>query len=163
MINQKPTIYFDMDGVLADMSGYMDSHGIEYNHGDAHDVKLDQKMWNYIRAIPHFYDKLEPLPGSIDLFKKLSEKYDCQILTAVPKEKWSIATAKDDKISWVKRYLGDDVKVNAVYRSEKKDFVKSEQSILVDDLSQNISEWEEAGGTGILFRGADSFDFSKLP
>lgn len=162
MINQKPTIYFDMDGVLADMRGYMDSHGIKYNPDGVYDITVDQKMWDDIRAIPHFYDKLEPLPGSIELFKKLSEKYDCQILTAVPKEKWNIDTARDDKISWAMRYLGDDVKINTVYRPEKKDFVKGKQSILVDDLPKNIGEWGEAGGTGILFTSADSFDFDKL-
>lgn len=162
MDNGKITIYFDMDGVLADMRGYMDEHGIKYNPIGLYDVAVDIKMWDDIRAIPHFYDKLNPLAGTIELFKELSKEYDCQILTAIPKEKWNIATAKDDKISWVKRFLGEDVIVNTVYRPEKMNYVKGPWSILVDDLEQNISEWEAAGGTGILFTDAKAFDYAKL-
>ena len=162
MGSQKLTIYFDMDGVLADMRGYMDEHNIKYNPIGFYDVEVDIKMWDDIRAIPNFYDKLRPVEGSVELFKELSKKYDCQILTAIPKAKWNIATAKDDKISWVRRYLGEDVIINTVYRPEKVNYAKGPQSILVDDLEQNISEWETAGGTGILFTDAQSFDYTKL-
>lgn len=158
----RPILYFDMDGVLADMSGYMDKHSIKYNPMGVYDIEVDIKMWNEVRAIPHFYDKLDPLEGSVELFKKLSQQYDCQILTAVPKEKWNIPDAKEDKITWAHRFLGDDVIVNTVYRPEKMQFVKGPQSILIDDLEKNIIEWEAAGGTGILFVDAKSFDYEKL-
>ena len=125
------------------------SYGIKYNSPTEHDPVVDQNMWNEVRKIDHFYDKLKPVEGSVELFNNLSAKYECQILTAIPKEKWNIPDAKEDKINWAKRYLGDDVKINTVYRPEKKDFVKGSQSILVDDLPQNIQEWEAEGGTGI--------------
>lgn len=162
MINQKPIIYFDMDGVLADMQGMMDKYGIKYNSPTEHDPVVDQNMWDEVRKIDHFYDKLKPVEGSVELFNNLSAKYECQILTAIPKEKWNIPDAKEDKINWAKRYLGDDVKINTVYRPEKKDFVKGSQSILVDDLPQNIQEWEAEGGTGILFIDSKSFNYDKL-
>lgn len=156
------TIYFDMDGVLADMQGMMDAYNITYNPPTEHDPIVDQNMWDEIRKIDHFYDKLEPVKGTLELFKELGRKYDCQILTAQPKEKWNIPNAKEDKINWAKRYLGEDVKINVCFRPEKKDYVKGPQSILVDDLPKNIEEWEAEGGTGVLFTDAASFDFEKI-
>ena len=31
----------------------------------------DTVMWNAVREVEHFYDRLEPIPGSIELFMKL--------------------------------------------------------------------------------------------
>ena len=155
-------IYFDSDGVLADMKGYMDAHDIPYNPDGVCDKSVDEIMWGKIREIDHFYDKLDPLPGSVELFKELSSKYDCAVLTAVPKEKWGITTSGEDKINWCRRLLGDDVKVHIVYRAQKADFVMSKKDVLIDDLEINIKEWEAGGGTGILFTGAENFDYSKL-
>ncbi len=155
-------IYFDSDGVLADMKGYMDAHGIPYNPDGVCDKSVDKVMWGMIRKIDHFYDKLDPLPGSVELFKELSSIYDCAVLTAIPKEKWGITTSGEDKINWCKRWLGEEAKVHIVYRAQKADFAKTKKDVLVDDLEINIEEWEAKGGTGILFTGADSFDYAKL-
>ena len=155
-------IYFDSDGVLADMKGYMDAHGIPYNPDGVCDKSVDKVMWGMISKIDHFYDKLDPLPGSVELFKELSSIYDCAVLTAIPKEKWGITTSGEDKINWCKRWLGEEAKVHIVYRAQKADFAKTKKDVLVDDLEINIEEWEAKGGTGILFTGADSFDYAKL-
>ena len=155
-------VRFDSDGVLADMRGYMDKHNIPYNHGNARDRNVDKKMWGIIRCIPHFYRRLAPIPGSIELFNQLNEKYDCSVLTAIPKESWGIKDSAEDKIGWCKHFLGEDVEVNICYRAEKQNFVKSRNDVLIDDLPRNIQEWEAQGGTGILFTGAENFDFNKL-
>ena len=46
---------------------------------DNHDVEVDIKMWDDIRAIPNFYDKLRPVEGSVELFKELSKGSCCRI------------------------------------------------------------------------------------
>ena len=37
----------------------------------------------------------------------------------------------------------------------KKDYAKSKNTILIDDLDKNIKEWESFGGTGIQFESAE--------
>ena len=151
-------VYFDADGVLADFRGRCDEFGIKYNPMGVYDEKVDIKMWDEIRKDDHFYLHLKPVEGSVDLFKNLSKDYRCEVLTAIPKEKWNIPNAGQDKIDWCKKYLGEDVKVNLCYRREKQNYVKGRNTILVDDLFKNIQEWERQGGCGILFTTAKDFD-----
>ena len=140
-------IYFDMDGVLADfVRGVNEICGIDMSAGD--DI-----MFAEIRRVGDFYDRLEPVPGALELFRELCARYPgkVEILTAVPKPERNVPEAKDDKLSWVRGYLGDGVKVNVVLRREKAGYVKDKGSILIDDTADNIGMWRQAGGTGILF------------
>ena len=151
-------IYFDMDGVLADFDrGVRELCHMEPSDPDHPDEKYDDDMWAAIRDVGHYYDKLEPVEGSLELFKKVFEKYgdDCQILTAVPKPKRQIVTAGEDKVSWVHRLISPDVAVNRVAREEKKNYVTGADCFLVDDLQKNIEEWQALGGKGIRFLNAE--------
>ncbi len=156
------TIYFDLDGVLADFEGYIRKNDIFYVPHETRDKAADERMWDEIKKVDRFYFQLEPMKGSLELFRRLSEKYRCEILSAIPKPHWGIVGAEEDKREWVAKYLGEDVKVNIVYREQKKDFAKGTQSVLVDDYEKNIRAWEEFGGTGILFRSAEDFDESVI-
>lgn len=152
------TVYFDMDGVLANFRGYCDERNIKYNPDGVFDEAVDTKMWAELNKDDHFYYNLPPIEGSVELFKDLSKDYNCEILTAVPRPKWNIVNAAKDKIDWCKDYLGDNVKVNICYRREKQQYAEGRNTILVDDLGKNIDEWERQGGYGILFKDAKSFD-----
>ena len=110
-------IFFDMDGVLADFSnGVKEQCGITVPGQFNADKAADDAMWEAIRDADHFYDHLEPVSGMPELFMELFRKYgqDCQILTAVPKEKRGIVTAEEDKRNWVKRVLDPMVVVTVV-------------------------------------------------
>ena len=152
-------IYFDMDGVLADFdSGVTKLCGVDHIIQCDHRSKEDDDlMWEKIRDVGHFYDKLDPIPGAVELFRDLYEKYEniCEILTGIPKPKRGIMTAGEDKIAWAHRILIPDLKVNIVYREEKKSFCAGKEYILIDDLESNIRNWECFGGTGILYKNAD--------
>ena len=162
-------IYFDMDGVLADFEkGLRDLCGIEPVEQGKSNSKLDDIIWDAVRSVEHFYDKLEPVPGSFDLFHRLHEKYgdDCQILSAVPKPERNIPTAGDDKRRWVKRLLSPEATVNIVLREQKLDFCTGPDCILIDDYEKNIAEWTAKGGTGILFTSLENAEkqlHSSLP
>lgn len=150
-------IYFDMDGVLADFNrGIIELCKMEPLDQAHKNPGADDKLWEGVRSVGHFYDKLEPMAGAIEMFNSLYEKYGdaCKILSAIPKPKRGIVTAKDDKIQWAHRLLSESLKVNIVYREEKKDFCKGKDCILIDDLEKNIKEWENNGGTGIVFKSA---------
>lgn len=151
-------IYLDMDGVLADFSkGVLDLCGIAAEEKQDENPERDDMMWEQIKKIDHFYAKLDLMPGARELFDCLYGKFGgrCEILTGIPKARRGILYAAEDKKEWVKRLLSDTVVVNAVFKAEKKNFVKGKGSILIDDLGQNIEEWREAGGTGILFTSAE--------
>ena len=151
-------IYFDMDGVLADFDrGIIELGKIAKVNQSKATPTTDDELWNAVRSVDNFYDKLEPVSGSVEMFRKLYSIYGdkCEILSAVPKPHRNIPSAREDKIKWVRRVLSDQVVINLVYRAEKQDFVKGKGCILIDDYQINIDEWISAGGTGILFESAD--------
>lgn len=154
-------IYFDMDGVLADFErGVEEICGLtpQSQNGKHRSPAEDDEMWARIKLDEHFYDHLEIMPGAKELFDAVYGKYrdKCEILTGIPKPKRGIESAGDDKISWVRRLLSEDIKVNIVFREEKPQFCTGKECILIDDLEKNINEWESMGGTGILFTDAES-------
>lgn len=160
-------IFFDMDGVLADFDrGIEELCGIPKVDQENTTKEKDMAMWDAVRKVEHFYDRLEPVPGSVDLFMKLYQKYgrDCEILTGIPKPNKNIANAGEDKTIWVHRILAPDVAVHIVFKEEKKNFCEGTDCYLVDDFTPNIESWEECGGTGILFRSAEGAEeaFRKL-
>lgn len=152
-------IYFDMDGVLADFDrGLVEICGITPENQMTKSDAYDDMMWGKVRDAGHYYDMLKPLEDGVKVFKHLYEIYGdkCEILSAIPKAKRGIVTAKEDKINWVRRLISEDIVINIVMREEKKDYVKGPGYILIDDLEKNITEWNERGGTGIHFTGYES-------
>lgn len=148
-------IYFDMDGVLADFNrGVKELCGIEPPCQSNKTEADDDIMWEAVKNVEHFYDRLELMPGALEMFKELNGKYDVEILSGIPKPRRGILTSGEDKISWAHRLLSRELKVNIVFREEKKNYVTGKDCILIDDLPKNIKEWNENGGTGILFISA---------
>ena len=147
-------IYIDMDGVLADFDRGIRElcHMEPQPQNGERDAEADDRMWDEIRKVDHFYDQLELMSGAKEMFDLIYRKYGdrCEILTGVPRPERGIATAGEDKISWMKRNLSETVKVHIVLRKEKVQFCKGPESVLIDDREKTIRDWKEAGGTGIL-------------
>lgn len=151
-------IYLDMDGVLAD-----------FNRGVrelCHRKPVDQMtgtseetdaLWKAIAEVPHFYDQLKPMPGSLQMFQKLYDTYGnkVEILSGIPKPKRHILNAGEDKIRWAHRILSPSLKVNIVYREEKPQYCHGKGDILVDDYEKNIRDWNAMGGNGVLYQNAE--------
>ena len=70
-------IYFDMDGVLADFDGgvkeYCGFDNISLN--DVSPPGFEDKLWAAIKKVDHFYRKLKPMPGAVEMFANVFEKY----------------------------------------------------------------------------------------
>ena len=152
-------IYLDMDGVLADFDrGVAELLHLEpRDQNREFDSAKDDRMWQTMKTVDHFYDRLELMPGAKKMFDTVYGKYGdrCEILTGIPKEKRGIVTAESDKINWMKRILSDRVVINVCYREKKIQKCTGPDVILIDDMQKNIKEWTEAGGTGILHVSAE--------
>ncbi len=149
-------IYFDMDDVLVDFAGTVRKYcGLEIRGENAVD---DDVLFEGIRKVDDFYERADPIRDSLKLFSVLRSEYGdrVEILTAVPKPSRNLPTIGRDKCEWVKKHLGEGIRVNIVLRRQKPDFVKGKGSVLIDDNKDNIKAWVEAGGTGILFTDAVS-------
>ena len=151
-------IYLDLDGVLADFDrGIRELCGMEpLPQNGKRNPKQDDLMWEAIRKVDHFYDRLKLMPGAGDLFDEIRKQYGdrCEILTGIPKPERGITTAGEDKISWVHRVFSPDVRVHIVLREEKINYCTGPDTILIDDREKTIRKWQEKGGTGILHTGA---------
>ncbi len=152
-------IYLDMDGVLADFERGIRElcHMEPQPQNGKRDARYDDLMWEAIKKVDHFYDRLELMPGAKEMFGRLREKYGdrVEILTGIPREERGIVTAAEDKRNWTARILSDEVKVNTVCRKHKMDFCNGPDTILIDDREKSIIEWRNLGGTGILHVNAE--------
>lgn len=136
-------VFCDVDGVLADFDNGTKKYTSTFNN-------------NWSDLPDDFFTKLDKLPGSTELVNSLQKEFgeNFYILTAIPKRKRGKISlrAKQDKIEWLTKNFGiPSNKIIVVYREEKRDFADP-NSILIDDTSQNIQEWEEAGGIGIYYK-----------
>ncbi len=89
----KKIVYVDMDNVLVDFQTGIDK------------LSEDEKTFYEGRydEVPHIFSKMEPMQNALESFKLLCQKYDTYILSTSP---WENATALNDKLNWVKQYLG---------------------------------------------------------
>jgi 5'-nucleotidase len=112
------TIYIDMDGVICD---YKKTY-LRYKNKSP-EIVYPQSQYG-------FFLELDPLPGSIEAFLKLSVIHDVWILTA-PSIQNPMSYA--EKNYWVRKYLGDEYL--------KKLIMCPNKSLLKGDYLIDDNEW----------------------
>ena len=119
--------FFDMDGVLVD-----------FESGLAQQSEQVLKDYEgHYDEIPGIFGVMQPIPGAIDVAKKLSKHYDCYILTTAP---WKNPSAWSDKVIWITKNL-DDVFHKKVIITHCKNLCNGD--ILIGYCSKNgTSEFE---------------------
>lgn len=87
-------LYIDMDNVLVDFQSGIDCTTAE----------LLKQYEGHLDDVPAIFSKMKPMPGAIEAFEKLAQRYDVYILSTAP---WHNPTAWSDKVLWVQKYLGE--------------------------------------------------------
>jgi 5'-nucleotidase len=141
----KPTIFLDLDGVMADFNrGFEELNGI-----NPHDLEHDRsQIWVMIGQWPTYWEDLPLMPGAHDLWARVSQ-HDLVVLTGCPRDGYDVAAA--GKRRWVARHWGPHIEVITCKSDDKQSFMRSPRDILIDDWSANIERWENAGGVGVHF------------
>ena len=139
-------LYLDLDGLFADFD-----KRVMYLSGGLHPREIKQGMWKMIMRDRDFFISLEMIPGARELWdfvKPMNPKF----LTGAPPG----ARSQSQKREWVVKHFGPEYETIVLPRKEKPNY-SGHYQVLIDDSSQNISAWEEKGGSGIYHKG----DFKK--
>lgn len=138
MAKKEKVLYVDMDNVLVDFQSGIDALAPEDK--EAYKGAYDN--------CPHIFSKMIPIKGAIESFKRLSTVYDTYILSTSP---WDNHTALNNKLDWIKRYLGDVAYKRAIFTHHKH---LNKGDYLIDDRTKNGADRFE--GELIQF-GSDRF------
>ena len=156
MADDKPIVYIDMDGVLADFFG-----GVEKLYGVSHwkeltaDKTKDLKKEVIDRITgTDFFATLPKFPtadGLIELVKKFTG--GTFSINTSPLRGDHENSGKYKKV-WIKNNIEAPTEIVVTGRKETyaKDKASGTPNILIDDRPINIQKWQAAGGYGILYQ-----------
>lgn len=152
--NGKPTVYLDMDGVLADFFG-----GVEKLYGVNHWKQLASDKTKDLRQ-----DVIERITGT-NFFETLPKFNTADSLIGMVKKftggRFSILTSPlrgdhDNSARWKKIWINQNMEqpdeTIVTGRKEKYATTNGTPNILVDDRPVNIQKWQDKGGYGILYQ-----------
>ena len=162
----KPTVYLDMDGVLADFFGGVEKmYGVDHWKQLTNDKTKDLKKevidritgTDFFATLPKF----QTADGLIDMVKKFTGgKFS---INTSPLRGDNENSAKYKKV-WIQNHIDqpDEIVVTGRKESYAKDKGTGVPNILIDDRPINIQRWQDAGGYGILYQAnRDSLDKVK--
>jgi len=123
-------IFIDMDGVLADFETKM----IELFPEVANMVQHSEEVRPYAdkcQELVGFYRDLPPMPGAIEAFHALRQKYDVWILSA---PSFDNPHSYTEKREWCREHLGDEHIYKKIILSNDKGFFSGRA--LIDDRTK---------------------------
>jgi len=150
----KPTVYLDMDGVVADFFG-----GVEKLYGVNHWKQLASDKTKDLRQ-----DVIDRITGT-NFFETLPKFTTTDALIGMIKKftggRFSILTsplrgdhdnsARYKKV-WISQNIEKPDEVIVTGRKEKYATANGTANILIDDRPINVQKWQEKGGHGILYQ-----------
>ncbi len=157
----KPTLYLDMDGVLADFNRAareLLGATLEQEHAAAQAGRWDPEAWQQIRQHTDFYrhlPKTEIADGLVLLARNFRDNlgWNLYVLTAIPKHN-DMKDSFHDKILWIQDYY-PDLRVRFGPYSRDKAQHAQPGDILVDDRTENCQDWTNQGGLSIKVHDQD--------
>ena len=146
-----PTIYLDMDGVLADFNtaarSYLNASKADEKNA-AQNGRWPKHSWHKLVDAPNFYRHLPKMPLADELVKlayrfKNELGWDICILTAIPTNN-EVPDVFQDKFDWMAEHYPGIRLCFGPYSTDKYKHARK-GDILVDDRSSNCEEWTATG------------------
>lgn len=137
-------IGIDLDNVLNNLNQeWIKLYNNDYDDNLAIEDIKDWNLHKYVKCGKEIYDyltsslfnKLKPLPHSVEVTQRLSEKYELFVVTATSPEHLDV------KAKWLKKYFPHIPEENLI-STTKKYLVNV--SILIDDAPHNIESFPNA-------------------
>ena len=160
-ISSNKTVFFDMDGVLVNFIDGFCEYFSEYTNSENQvnirnwkfykDLGLtDDEFQGWVETLPvAFWAELAPLEGfeqfSSDIRELQIKGYEVEILTHAVSE-----AARVGKKKWLEINGLGDLTYHPVRKAKDKAGYANENSILVDDNENNILQFIDNGGEGLL-------------
>jgi 5'-nucleotidase len=150
---QRPEVYVDMDGVLADFfAEYAKLAGVKSgNYRDIPAAKTDptlQKMQG-----TDFFARLPKFPSADQLIKMVTKIYGRYHICSSPL-RGDHEGSEHYKNVWIKEHLNPRPATVIITPNKAKYAVQADgtPNILIDDRGSNITAWEAKGGIGIKYQ-----------
>ena len=152
LLDKKPHLYLDMDGVQADFFGeWARHHNVPTyknipNREEAIDILANsspEQVYKFFRELPH-------LEGGMEIIRWLkSNRIPFTVLSAPLKGPYTQASIKAKK-DWLDEY-NPGTSDKAIFTGDKYLYATKNgmPNVLVDDFGKYIMAWREAGGIGI--------------
>ena len=114
-------LYVDMDNVLVD-----------FRSGVARlDPALAREYEGRLDEVPGIFALMDPMPGAIEAFLTLAQRFDAYVLSTAP---WENPGAWTEKLLWTRRHLGQAAHKRLILTHHKDLNVGD---FLVDDRTKN--------------------------
>jgi hypothetical protein len=137
MATERPRLFLDADGVLADFDAGatallgMTPHEFEARHGR-------REFWRRIAKAPNFYGTLPEMPDARRLFDAV-EHLKPTILTGLPLGNW----AAPQKVKWAAEHFPGVPIITCMARDKHRHM--SAGDVLVDDRENHRAAYEKEG------------------
>ena len=155
-MENKPIVYVDMDGVLADFFGGVEKlYGVEHWKQLTSDKTKDlkQEVINRITGTD-FFATLPKFDSSGELISMVKDFTGGNFsINTSPLRGDNEVSSKYKKI-WIQQHIEKPAQTIITGRKESyaKDKASGTPNILIDDRPVNIERWQNAGGYGILYQ-----------
>ena len=166
MEDAKPTVYLDMDGVLADFFGGVEKmYGVEHWKQLTNDKTKDLKKEVIDRITgTDFFATLPKFPSADELINMVKKFTGGKFSINTSPLRGDHENSGKYKKVWISNNIEqpDEIIVTGRKESYAKDKGTGTPNILIDDRPINIQKWQAAGGYGILYQAnRDSLDKVK--
>lgn len=146
----RPIVYVDMDGVLADMAGRVAKHHGVSQWRKAH---ISRSKLEQIAKEPGFFKSLRPLENAGLLLRGVLKAVGKYSILSAPLQS-RVEQSSAEKTEWLHRHLQKNPPESVVFDKNKERYAvqaNGTPNILIDDFETNIKIWRARGGIGILY------------